>query len=34
MENGSLFMWWEFPLDEVLDKIRRGGSCDAIINNF
>ena len=34
MENSLLFMWWEFPLDEVLDKIRRGGSCDAIINNF
>ena len=34
MENGLLFMCWEFPLDEFLDKITRGWSRDAIINNF
>ena len=30
----SLCGAWEFPLDEFLDKIRRGWSRDAIINNF
>ena len=30
----TLFMWWEFPINEFLDKTRRGWSRDAIINNF